>query len=412
MPATSELADRLANDLVTIGKILGLESVKEAPVLEGSTYRVDVLWTLAGQFNVASIEIQCSDSPTSISHNIFKSESTLHPSKHIVISYNKLTENYKEILNRYPGIVIKEGKKEIERLKSQISRIINEPNEVNRDMLCKRFLSRLTNQKKTDPEKEKLMFELWFERLFEPVVYEITVFSHFFEGNGELGYTFFATGTLEEAKAQALKLNKEKGADAPFDWDGKSLSLKNLEITCYQLLQGPITRQEKEHNNIVYGVAMNGKLGSEENYFTFSRKIFCRNPKEAEKIFSKDLKNWFEPNKLFRTILEQNKYVAKYLKIQTWKEPIKGEVLLITNVIPSGEEQKKMLKTYFIKEFGLGVEDFISLNDIRPTGRYSENFVYIKEQLCEQFNRYSEDFKSRMSEDDFIRFQEWLDILW
>jgi len=85
---------------------------------------------------------------------------------------------------------------------------------------------------------------------------------------------------------------------------------------------------------------------------------------------------------------------------------------LITNVIPSGEEQKKMLKTYFIKEFGLGVEDFISLNDIRPTGRYSENFVYIKEQLCEQFNRYSEDFKSRMSEDDFIRFQEWLDILW
>ena len=61
MPSTSEIANKLADDLVAIGKILGFESVKEAPVLEGSTYRVDVLWELSRAINVASIEIQYSN---------------------------------------------------------------------------------------------------------------------------------------------------------------------------------------------------------------------------------------------------------------------------------------------------------------------------------------------------------------
>ena len=323
-----------------------------------------------------------------------------------------LTDNYKEILNRYPAIVLIEGNKEIEGLKSQISRILNEQNEASRFKLCNSFLKHLTNQKKTDTKKEKLVFELWLERLFDPVVYEITVFSHFFEGKGDDGSKYFARGSVDEAKAQALKLFQEEWTDAPFEWDGKSLSRKNLEITCYQLLKGPLTKPENEHKHIVYGVAIKGKMGSEENYFEFSRTVFSRNPQETEKKLYEDLKTWGEDKNRYSNILEQKIDSANYLKIKTLKEPIKGEVLLITKDMPSVEGQKKLLKTYFSKEFGLSVEDFLSLNDIRPTDRYSENFEYIKEQLCELFKRDSDDFKSRISEDDFIRLKEWFDIMW
>jgi hypothetical protein len=46
MPGTSKIADKLADDLVEVGRILGFESIKEALVLEGSMFCVDVLWRL------------------------------------------------------------------------------------------------------------------------------------------------------------------------------------------------------------------------------------------------------------------------------------------------------------------------------------------------------------------------------
>lgn len=111
-------------------------------------------------------------------------------------------------------------------------------------------------------------------------------------------------------------------------------------------------------------------------------------------------------------ILEQKVYAAKYWKIRNWKETIRGEVLLLTREIPPKEEQKKMLRSHFDKEFGLYVEEFLSLDDICSTDRYSENLDYIKRQLCDMFERNSEDFRSRMYEDDFIRLKDWLGILW
>jgi hypothetical protein len=134
MPATSELADRLANDLVRVGETLGFKAVKEEPVVEKSTYRIDVLWSMpmptGSPFpvvNIASIEIQYSDSPTSISHNIFKAEKTVHPSFHVVISYNKLSDDYKTILkSHYPisGLVVLEGDDEVRKLNLWITRFI------------------------------------------------------------------------------------------------------------------------------------------------------------------------------------------------------------------------------------------------------------------------------------------------
>lgn len=413
MPSTSEIANKLADDLVAVGKILGFESVKEAPVLEGSTYRVDVLWELSRAINVASIEIQYSNSPTSISHNIFKTEPTLHPAIHVVISYNELTADYKEILNLHPGVILIEGKEEIDRFNGQISRILNEPNEAKRVELGNRFLQSLKSQKKIHKQKEKLLFDLWLERLFEPVVYEITIFAHFFEGTGTLCHTFFVTGTIEEAKSTALKLFEEKMTDVPFEWDAKYLSLKSLEITCYQLLGQLKTGPKNKQEGVVYKVAINGKIGNEENHFEFTDTTFGQDAEEVEKTLFEYLNAGVERMKSVpHNIFEQNVYVAKYLKIKSWNEPIKGEVSLVTREIPPKEEQKKMLKKYFNKEFGLDVEEFLSLDDICSTDRYSENLDYIKRQLCEMLERNSEDFRVRMREDDFRRLKDWLSILW
>lgn len=133
MPAPSDLAMRLADDLVEVGKILGFEAQKEQPISEGSKFRVDVFWKMrmpAGSpfshVNIASIEIQYSDSPTSISHGIFKAEKTLHPAIHFVISYYKLTDDYKEnvLKSNYPhsGLVIRDGEEEVRKLNLWITR--------------------------------------------------------------------------------------------------------------------------------------------------------------------------------------------------------------------------------------------------------------------------------------------------
>jgi hypothetical protein len=215
MPDTSELADKLADDLVLVGKILGFGSEKEAPVKEGSTYCVDVLWKLllpkGSPFpvaNVASIEIQYSNSPASISHNIFKAEPTLHPAIHIVVSYSSLTANYKEILKlNYPsaGLVIFEGEEKVEELNSWISDVIaNKNKETGATEAGKNFLKFVNNQ------MEKRDTHLQLEQLFEPVVFEMTIESHFDKDSRGFECSFFVVGTIEVAKKRALQRFEEE----------------------------------------------------------------------------------------------------------------------------------------------------------------------------------------------------------
>jgi len=135
MPAPSALATRLAEDLVQVGKILGFEAEKEQPVQEGSNFRVDVFWKmkmpegcLFEEVNIASIEIQYSNAPHSVTHNIFKVEKTLHPAIHVVISYNELTEEYIETVlkTNFPreGLVIINGSEEVGKLNLGITRFL------------------------------------------------------------------------------------------------------------------------------------------------------------------------------------------------------------------------------------------------------------------------------------------------
>lgn len=140
MPAPSDLALRLAEDLVEVGKLFGFEAQREQPIKEGSKLRVDVFWKMRmppespfPDINVASIEIQSSYSPASISHGILKSEQTLHPAIHFVVSYYKLTSDYKENVLRthYPlsGLVIIDGEEKVRELNLWITRLLTIKNE-------------------------------------------------------------------------------------------------------------------------------------------------------------------------------------------------------------------------------------------------------------------------------------------
>lgn len=46
MPSPSDLATRLAEDLLEVGKILGFETEKEQPIQDGSKFRIDVFWKM------------------------------------------------------------------------------------------------------------------------------------------------------------------------------------------------------------------------------------------------------------------------------------------------------------------------------------------------------------------------------
>lgn len=135
MPAPSDLAARLADDLVEVGRMLGFQAQKEHPIKENSKFRVDVLWKIAmpeespfPNVNLASIEIQYSDSVSSISHGIFKAEKTIHPSVHVVISYFELSADYIDnvLKANYPtsGLVIINGEKDVRRLNLWITRFL------------------------------------------------------------------------------------------------------------------------------------------------------------------------------------------------------------------------------------------------------------------------------------------------
>jgi|GEM_PF-3127200 len=140
MPAPSALATRLADDLVEVGKSFGFEATKEQPILEGSKLRVDVFWKLQmpkgspfPTINIASIEIQYSNAPTSISHGILKAEKALHPAIHFVISYYELTADYKDNVLKanypYSGLIVIDGEDKVRELNLWVTRFLAMPNE-------------------------------------------------------------------------------------------------------------------------------------------------------------------------------------------------------------------------------------------------------------------------------------------
>jgi hypothetical protein len=103
MPAPADRTHRLIKRLVQLGGILGFEASSEYPIAEKSHLRVDVLWKKTmppgcpiRDVNIISFEVQYSPSRHSVTHNVFKAEGALHPSRHYVISYSRLSEDYIE----------------------------------------------------------------------------------------------------------------------------------------------------------------------------------------------------------------------------------------------------------------------------------------------------------------------------
>jgi hypothetical protein len=185
MPAPSDLATRLAEDLVEVGKLLGFETEKEHPIQEKSNFRIDVFWKMKmpegspfPEINISSIEIQYSYSPTSISHGIFKAEKTLHPAIHVVISYFKLTEDYVEnvLKPNYPssGLVIVDGEEEVRKLNLWITRFLaiekEEERLIEKGKMIRSFaISKLPDTSKSEiEEKIRENFESEIKEVFLP----------------------------------------------------------------------------------------------------------------------------------------------------------------------------------------------------------------------------------------------------
>ncbi|MCW4011541.1 MAG: hypothetical protein NWF07_00975, partial [Candidatus Bathyarchaeota archaeon] len=117
----SPIATRLAEDIRLIGELLGFQASVEEPIEKGSRLQIDAFWKIkmpegapVPEFNIASFEIQYSNSIPSISHNLGKAEVTKHPAIHFVISYNSLSEDYESVIKKqYPaGIKIFQGEQE------------------------------------------------------------------------------------------------------------------------------------------------------------------------------------------------------------------------------------------------------------------------------------------------------------
>ena len=185
MPAPSDLATRLAEDLVEVGKILGFETEKEQPIQDGSKFRIDVFWKMRmpekspfPDINISSIEIQYSQSPASISHGIFKAEKTLHPAVHVVISYFKLTDDYiKNVLKpNYPrsGLLIINGEEEVRKLNLWITRFLTIKSEENKLMEKGRMIEESAISKLPDISESDMKewirenFQSEIEKVFLP----------------------------------------------------------------------------------------------------------------------------------------------------------------------------------------------------------------------------------------------------
>lgn len=125
MPAPNVWAQRMADDLVEAGIMLGFKSTKEEPPVEDSTLRIDVVWkihapslknTLAKSMpipediTVISIEIQYSKSPPSISHGLIKAQYANSP-YHIIVSYYPITEDLEKAYRivKPVGLIILDG---------------------------------------------------------------------------------------------------------------------------------------------------------------------------------------------------------------------------------------------------------------------------------------------------------------
>jgi len=420
MPGTSKEVNRLADELVQVGKILGFESIKEAPVFEGSTHCVDVLWKLQmpkdGPFppaNIASIEIQYSDSPVSVSHNIFKAEPTLHPSYHIVISYNELSEGYKQILQKtYPGagIVILDGESNVEKLKLWIHKILEEENEA--DTLAetsRRFLAFVNEHtKKTAERSEEGNSRFGYEYLFDPTVFKMDVEWTLTKMPGTFTRTYFFSDTIEKTRKRLLDAFREDMTDMPLEWEGQYASVKKVKITCYQICRR--NQAEKDINeNAVFKVIITAKVGTEEANFKATFAGFGENAEETETYLLEELNKGIERMKsLPRKILDQRVYSARYSEVISWKENIREEVLVLSKDVMPEEEQKEKIRSFFSKEFGLEVEEFLSLSEINPKGKYFENFEIIKNHLREILKREPDSFRQRMHLDEFSRLENWL----
>lgn len=184
MPAPSIWAQRMAEDLVEAGSILGFNATKETIPVEGSALRIDVVWKfhvasmndgvvkplpIPEDITVVSIEIQYSNSPSSISHGLVKGQYANSP-YHVIVSYCTIPEDFKKaLMNIKPmGLIILDGDK-FQDLQTWTAYLLNHQKQLSRKEAIpqKVYKAILDNPDKME-EKIRETIEEEVELLFTP----------------------------------------------------------------------------------------------------------------------------------------------------------------------------------------------------------------------------------------------------
>lgn len=256
-------------------------------------------------------------------------------------------------------------------------------------------------------EEKGLRFE--YKTRFNPIVFKITVVWAAEEISGMFEHSYFFEGELNKARKKAIEAFEKDMTDMPIDWEGYHASLKKLKITRYSQISNGTKPGVSNMETVVCKVVITAKVGSKENYFEVTFADFGEDTETVEKDLYDKLRGGTQRIKSVpRKILERHTYIAEYSKVTSWEEDIDGKVLFLSKTTIPKEEQKEKIRSFFLKEFNLDVEDFLSLDEIDSDGKYFENFEAIKKHLCDMFKEDPNAFRSRMTDDNYRKLESLL----
>jgi hypothetical protein len=195
--------------------------------------------------------------------------------------------------------------------------------------------------------------------------------------------------------------------DAPYEMDGMRLLVKRLEITCYEY-RGRSQNLPSVKEGFAYKVVANTLIGKDQEvHIEMTDSQYGEDPEEVKQKLVADSKLEVAGISPYN-IITQEVYFGKYSKVRTWKEAIKEELTLESKEKPTKEQQINRLRRFFSVEFGLGVEEFISLKKINPDRDFSDNLDDLREELRELMRMYPRNFYERMNNNHVFKFEQWL----
>jgi len=193
------------------------------------------------------------------------------------------------------------------------------------------------------------------------------------------------------------------------DEDGAYVTVNKLEITRYEKKVENRSMDRKQPD--IFKVVMKSKIGSPENFFTFTIKDFGEDAEEVEKaLFNRLKQDSGEMKSVPSKIFERHIYTGEYVVKDSWEEEQDERIRLYSKEIIPLEEQAKKIRKHFLNEFGLDVEYFLTVkSEISSSSHYFENLETVEDRVRDLYSDDYQHFRDSMTDDGFRRFTTWID---